>query len=166
MIDNYIKSVHNVCSILKKHNVEYLIVGGTALAFYGHYRMTMLSNNMPSDKQDYDFWYNPSYENYFKLLNALEELGLNVNEFRNEIAPNPKNSYFTHEFEEFKVDFLPEIIGLDKFSNSYSTKITTKVFGTNIYILSKKDLIKSKKATSRKKDQEDIKQLGEIDEDL
>lgn len=159
MEDNLIENVLKVCEVLKKHDVEYLIVGGTALAFHGHYRMSRMSNDLPADKHDFDFWYNPSYENYFKLLNALEELGINVAEFRSEQAPNPKKSFFTHDFEDFKVDFLPKILGLDKFSASFFTRITSLVKGTEIYILSKKDLIKSKETTARKKDQDDINEL-------
>jgi len=164
MEDNLIENVLKVCAILKKHNVEYLIVGGTALAFHGHYRMTRMSNDLPVNKHDFDFWYNPSYENYFKLLDAFEELGINVTEFKMEQAPNPKRSFFTHHFEEFKVDFLPEILGLDKFSNSFSSKTTSVVSGTEIYIISKKDLIKSKETTARKKDQVDINELKALDD--
>jgi predicted nucleotidyltransferase len=164
MEDNLIENVLRVCAALKKHNVDYLIVGGTALAFHGHYRMTRMSNDLPTDKHDFDFWYSPSYENYFKLLNALEELGINVTEFRSEQVPNPKKLFFTHDFEEFKVDFLPEISGLDRFSKSFATKATSVVRGTEIYILSKKDLIKSKEKIGRKKDQDDINELRALED--
>ena len=30
------------------------------------------------NKPDLDFWYNPTYENYFNLLKALEELGIDL----------------------------------------------------------------------------------------
>ena len=163
MEDNLIGKVLKVCEVLKKHGVDYLIVGGTALAFHGHYRMTTMPNNLPADKHDFDFWYNPSYANYFKLLNALEELGIDVVEIKKEQAPNPKKSFFSHEFNDFKVDFLPEILGLDRFSNSFSKKTTSLARGIEIYILSKQDLIKSKETTSRKKDQDDINKLRALD---
>lgn len=164
MEDNFIANVLKVCEVLKKHNVEYLIVGGTALAFYGHYRISRMPNGLPADKHDFDFWYNPSYENYFRLLNALEELGINVTEFKREQTPNPKKSFFTQEFEEFKVDFLPEISGLDKFRNSFSEKTTSVVSGIEIYIISKMDLIKSKETIARKKDLDDINELKALED--
>ena len=34
------------------------------------------------------------YDNYFKLLNTLEELGQDITEFREEQSPNPLKSYF------------------------------------------------------------------------
>jgi hypothetical protein len=159
MENNLIENILKVCGVLEKHNVTYLIVGGTALAFHGHYRMTRDSNDVPADRHDFDFWYSPTYENYYKLLNALEDLGINVTEYKDEQTPNPKKSFFTHEFDDFKVDFLPEIKGLDKFDNSFSNRTTSIVRGTNIHILSKKDLIKSKEAAARTKDKDDLNEL-------
>lgn len=69
------------CSILIKNNVEYLIVGGTAIALYGYFRWSLDTTGKISGKYDLDIWYNPTYPNYFKLLNALEELGQEVTEF-------------------------------------------------------------------------------------
>lgn len=167
MEHNLIGNLLKICEVLRKNDVEYLIVGGTALAFHGHYRMTTMPNGAPAEKHDFDFWYNPSYENYFKLLTALEEVGVDVAEFKRERTPNPKKSFFTHEFEEFKVDFLPEILGLNRFSRSFLTKTTSNVGGIEIYLLSKDDLIKSKEAVNREKDQEDLKELRALsDEDL
>jgi predicted nucleotidyltransferase len=157
--DSFTENLLKVCHTLNKNGVEYLIVGGTAVAFHGHFRMTTLSNNLLSEKHDFDFWYNPSYENYFKLLNALEELGLNVSELIDEQAPNPKKSFFTHEFEKFKVDFLPQVLGLQKFSISFSRKITSVVDDVRVYILSFKDLMDSKEAASRTKDKDDLNNL-------
>jgi hypothetical protein len=51
-----------------------------------------------AEKPDLDFWYNPTYDNYFKLLNALEELGQDVTRFKDEQTPNPKKSFFRYEF--------------------------------------------------------------------
>ena len=94
----------------------------------------------------------------------MEELGINVTKFRNEQAPNPKKSFFTHEFEDFKVDFLPELLGLDKFNISFSAKSVSVINGIEIYILSKEDLIKSKETTARKIDLDDINELRALDD--
>ena len=102
---------------------------------------------------------NPTYENYFKLIDALEALEINVTRFRSEQFINPQKSFFTHEFEFFKVDFLPEILGLEKFNSSFSNKTTAVVRGIEIHILSQSDSIKSKEKTARKKDKDDLHQL-------
>jgi Nucleotidyl transferase of unknown function (DUF2204) len=159
MEDKLIKQILEICGILNKYDVDYLIVGGTALAFHGHYRATRAPDNTISEKHDFDFWYNPSYENYFNLLKALEELGVDITKYKNEKSPNPKKSYFKHEFEDFKVDFLPEIKGLSKFNNSFSNAEVSSINNISIYILSKDDLIKSKEATARDKDRDDLNEL-------
>lgn len=71
-------SILKVCSILNKSNVEYLIIGGTAVALYGYFRWSLNSAGIVSEKYDLYIWYNPTYGNYFKLLYALEELGQDV----------------------------------------------------------------------------------------
>lgn len=109
MNSNLTESILNVCKILNKYSVQYLIAGGTAVALHGYIRMSLHSSGLPAGKYDLDFWYNPVYGNYFSLLNALEELGQNVSEFKEEIAPNPRKSYFRLEFEKFTLDFLPEL---------------------------------------------------------
>ena len=60
-----------------------------------------------TEKYDLDIWYNPTYENYFNLLSALENLGEDVSEFRDEQTPDPKRSFFKFDFEQFTLDFLP-----------------------------------------------------------
>lgn len=162
MVVDFIKNIIKVCEVLNKNEVNYLIVGGTATAFHGYYRMSRMPDGTIASKHDFDFWYDPSYENYFKLLNALEALGLNVSTFKNEQMPNPKKSFFTHEFKEFKIDFLPEILGLNKFQTSFSKKITSVIEGIEIYILSEEDLIIAKEKTGRTQDEEDIAALKKL----
>jgi len=70
-LTNYIL---DVCKSLNKHAVQYLVVGGTAVAFHGYFRWSHNSSGEISDKFDLDIWYNPTYDNYYRLLNSLEEL--------------------------------------------------------------------------------------------
>ena len=72
MESSLVNSILSVCSTLNKFSVEYIIVGGTAVALHGYYRHSMNAAGEKTEKPDLDFWYNPTYENYFKLLNALE----------------------------------------------------------------------------------------------
>lgn len=142
--------------------MQYLIAGGTAVALHGYLRMSLLSSGLPADKYDLDFWYNPVYDNYFNLLNALQELGQDVSEFKEEIAPNPKKSYFRLEFEKFTLDFLPELSGLGKFRESFKQREKVNLDGTEISFINYADLIKNKELKARPKDLEDIEQLKMI----
>lgn len=149
----------NVCKTLNKRSVEYLIVGGTAVALHGYYRLSRNDAGQVAEKHDLDFWYNPTYNNYFRLLDALEDLGQNVKRFRDEITPNPKKSFFKLEDEKFTIDFLPELPGLLKFRQSFDQRVTSNIGEVEISFINLKDLLKNKQALGRPKDIEDIERL-------
>lgn len=75
MQDSFFKPVKSVCQILSEYSVDYLLVGGVAVALHGYFRYSKTASGEIAEKVDVDLWYNPSYTNYFKLLRALEALG-------------------------------------------------------------------------------------------
>lgn len=153
-------SILTVCRTLNKFSVEYIIVGGTAVALHGYYRHSRNVAGELAEKPDLDFWYNPTYENYFKLLNALGDLGQDVAKFKEEQTPNPQRSYFRYEFEKFTLDFLPELKASLKFRLSFSRREIVSLNGIEIPFICYEDLISDKKANARSKDITDIEQLG------
>ena len=159
MEDSLVESIVQVCYILNEHSVEYLIVGGTAVGFHGFSRRSRTSSGKVAEKYDLDFWYNPTYKNYYNLLDALEQLGKDVSEFRAETTPDPKQSFFRFEFDRFTIDFLPDLPGLSKFRRSYNAREVSKLKETKIDFISYDDLIENKKTQGRPKDIEDIKEL-------
>ena len=58
MIDAY----KNICELLNRHKVEYLVIGGIAVIAHGYPRST----------GDVDFWYRPTIENYLNLIAAFK----------------------------------------------------------------------------------------------
>jgi len=152
-------SILNVCRILNKHSVQYLIIGGTAVALHGFFRWSMSVSDVPLEKYDLDFWYNPTYNNYFKLLDALEELGQDMKRYNDEQAPNPQKSIFRMELDDFTMDFLPELVGLPKFSESFADKQTVTLNEVAVHFINLEDLIMNKEATGRPKDMIDIREL-------
>lgn len=129
----------NVCKTLNKHHIEYMIVGGTAVAFYGYYRTSINQAGIAAEKPDLDFWYNPSYKNYFNLLNALEDLGVDVAEFKKEQVPDPKKSFFKYEFENFTIDFLPQLKARFNFRTCFLKREVILIGQTEIPILHYED---------------------------
>jgi len=115
-------NILTVYKLFKKHNVNYILVGGTAVALNGYYRHSMNISGELAIKPDIDIWYNPTYENYFNILKVMEDLGQDIIEFRNEKSPNPKKSFFKLEFEDFTLDILPEIKADIKFTDAYQRK--------------------------------------------
>lgn len=150
----------NTCGLLNKHEVEYLIIGGTAVNFYGFNRPTMGHINNPND-YDLDFWYNPTLKNYTKIINALKELGWDSSRYENDVV-NPKESFLRIQHNGFKTDFLPIIPGLEKFHKSYQTKKQTQINDVIIPFISLDDLIKNKQFSSRENDLNDINNLEKL----
>mgnify|MGYP003380055464 CR=1 FL=1 len=75
MEDNLKNSLLTVCRLLDKHNVQYMLVGGAAVALNGYYRLSTTSEGDLTNKPDIDIWYNPTYENYYSLLSVLKKMG-------------------------------------------------------------------------------------------
>ena len=115
-----------------------------------------------TEKFDLDIWYNPTYGNYFKLLNGLAELGQDVKEFFEEQSPNPLKSYFKFDLDKFTLDFLPKLKGATKFKQAYEKKETTTIKGIDMQFIGFDELLQDKAANSRPKDLSDIKQLKSI----
>ncbi len=151
-----------VCDLLEKHEVQYIIVGGAAVALNGYYRHSMNVDGTLSSKPDIDVWYNPTYTNYFNLLKVIEDLGQDVTAFRNEQAPNPSKSFFKLDFTDFSFDLLPSVKAEISFFESSQRKETVEVNNTKIHFMCYQDLITDKLAGARKKDLEDIEQLKKI----
>ncbi len=159
MENNIGESILSVCRLLNKYSVQYIIVGGAAVALHGYFRHSMNSTGGVADKPDLDIWYNPTYENYFKLLNALEELGQDVTEFKEEQTPNPKKSFFKYQFENFTLDLLPELKASLTFRLSLDSKEVISIDGVEIPFINYKDLIIDKQTNARPKDISDVEQL-------
>ncbi len=153
-------SILHVFSALNKYNVQSMAVGGTAVAFYGHYRLSTNRVGEVVEKPDIDIWYNPTYQNYYNLLKAIEELGKVVTEYRDEDMPDPKNSFFKFEFEDYTLDLLPRINAPLKFSASFAKRTSFAKDGLEISVISREDLIEDKKLTGRPKDLSDIEHLS------
>ena len=162
MNENLSDSILFLSKILSRHSVQYLVVGGVAVALHGYFRQTTNANGIVSDKLDFDFWYNPTYQNYFNLLSALEELGQDVEDYKNEQTPNPRQSFFKLEFEKYTLDFLPEVNGLAKFTTSYEEREIIGINDFEIAFLNYADLILNKRAYARPKDLNDILNLEKL----
>jgi len=153
-----IECIKHTCKILNSLDVKYLIVGGTAVAIHGYTRLSMASDGSILGKHDLDFWYNPTYENYFNLLKALKEMGFE-SDFINERDPDPNKSFFKYELADYKLDFLPCIIGLNKFFEAYKNRYVITLDDIELSIISYDDLITTKECSNRDKDKIDIEML-------
>jgi hypothetical protein len=154
-----LENLQHVCQVLNECGVEYMVIGGAAVALHGHVRFTKDASGQDTNIDDLDFWYNPRYDNYFRLLNALEKLGQDVSAFRKEKTPDPKRSFFRLERAKFTLDFLPEVPGMRRFREVFASKEVSQIGTVEIPYIGYEVLIKNKQALNRPKDQEDIEQL-------
>ena len=159
MNNNLSDKILSVCRSLHVNNVEYLIVGGTAVAYYGYFRWSQNPDGSPAEKFDLDIWYNPTYKNYFNLLAAISDLGQDVSEFLAEADPEPLKSYFRLDLEKFTLDFLPRLKGSMNFRKAFSKCELARVRDIDIAIISFDDLLADKGKSSRPSDLDDIRHL-------
>ena len=165
MDSKLISALLTVCSVLNKQGVDYLVVGGIAVALHGYFRRSIASDGVVADKVDLDIWYNPTYSNYFKVLKALEELGQDVKKHKEAQTPNPKKSFFRYVFEDFTLDLLPELKAPLRFGVSFANREDAALGEISIPFISFDDLITDKEANARPKDLADIEKLRDIRQD-
>jgi predicted nucleotidyltransferase len=158
VMKSLIESIKHICKLLNNHDVQYLVIGGTAVAIHGYVRLSTAPDGSILGKHDLDIWYNPTYENYYKLLNALAEIGFE-SDFIDEKSPDPNKSFFKHEFNDYKLDFLPNIIGFEKFYDAFKNRYVINLDGIELSVISYDDLITTKKFSKREKDNIDIEML-------
>jgi hypothetical protein len=133
---------------LQSHNVEFLVVGAHALAFYGRPRFT----------EDLDLFLRRSAANESALIEALQAFGL-------PIRPEAITRLMTRDRqmvvlgnEPNAVDLLTFLDGVD-FEASWEHRVTGELAGIPVYFISREDYIKTKRATGRAKDLRDIEIL-------
>jgi hypothetical protein len=148
-----------ICAALNSCGVQYVIVGGTAVAFHGYYRKSINSAGETTEKPDLDIWFNPTYENYFKLLSGLEQLSIDVSNFKAETTVDPRRSFFRYAFENYTLDLIPELKSKIKFEIANSHLVIVNIDNIEIPIIGLADLITDKKINGRKKDLDDVTQL-------
>jgi tRNA nucleotidyltransferase/poly(A) polymerase len=135
----------------QRHDVRYLVIGGIASILYGVPRATF----------DLDIIIEATPDNVKRLLDALLDAGLGTASLTN------VKDLLSNEITVFKdwvrIDVLTTTPGLH-FQEAWERRETMVYQGQLFYVVSKKDLISSKKALGRDVDLEDVRLL-ELPED-
>ncbi len=137
---------------LSHSGVDYLLVGGHALAFHG----------LPRFTKDIDFWIRPSEDNARRLLDALERFGfggldLAVGDFTTlgkvvqlGVAPN-------------RIDIVNSIDGVD-FATAWERRLESEYAGVPLLVIHRRDLVANKRASGRPQDLLDVQHLESIED--
>ncbi len=137
---------------LNDHNVEYLIVGSTVLAFLGRPRYT----------EDLDIWVRATEKNIDLLGTALESFGAPLNRERLAEMHLAKDKMIVLGAAPTAVDILNQIKGLD-FDDAWANRSHAELFGVKVPILGRDDFVRSKRAAGRAKDLADLAILAEAE---
>jgi len=136
-----------VFASFQKHEVKYLVIGGIAAILHGVPRATF----------DLDILIDASPPNAQRLLTALLEAELGTASL---ITPE---ELLANEITVFKdrvrIDVQTSTPGL-VFSQAWNRRISMTFRGQSFYVVSKEDLIATKKAAGREIDLSDVNLLG------
>lgn len=153
-----------IISSLNKYKVENMVVGGFAVGYYGYYRQSMTKNSLkPIEKPDLDIWYNPTYQNYYQLLDALEETKIDVTARREEQGVDLKKAFLKYNLEDCTLDLNPSIVAPIRLREAYNRHYTASLGGVlDIAFINVEDLIAEKELMGRPKDLIDVEHLKKI----
>jgi hypothetical protein len=141
------KDLREFLSLLGKHEVRFLVVGGFALAAHG----------VPRYTKDIDIWLDASEDNARKVLLALEEfgfasLGLGIQDF------TTPDLVIQLGYEPNRIDLLTGLTGV-RFDEAYPKRIANMIDGVSIWIIDRASLIANKRAFGRPQDLVDATEL-------
>jgi hypothetical protein len=127
-------------ALLNSEKVDYLLVGGWALALHGHPRYT----------GDMDIWIRPTLENAEALIRALRLFGFSSREFDPQAFTKEEN-IFRFGFPPMQVDIINTIAGVD-FAACYENRLIVEAEDTPINFIGLEDFKKNKIASGRPQD--------------
>ena len=141
------KDLREFIALLNSKNVEYLLVGGHAVAYHGYPRFT----------GDVDFFISRTATNAAALVEVLaefgfSELGLKVEDF---LEPN---QVIQLGRPPARIDLLTSIEGVE-FDEAWQTRVPADLDGLPVSVISKDLLIRNKKSVNRAQDQADLEKL-------
>lgn len=148
MIDKFIK----LTEILKKHNVEYLLIGKGAAILYGY----------PGTTQDIDIFPKKSEENCKNLAEALKELGFVLDKKLEEAIITGKD-FIQIRGGSFPIDIVFAPDGIESFDEAQKR---SKLIDNRFPCASIDDIIESKRAARRQRDREELPRLEAFRDEL
>jgi len=130
--------------LLNSNGVEYLLIGGYAVNYYGYARATA----------DMDVWIALHPQNAERLVSAVGEFG-----FKNVTADTFLNKQIVRfGVPPFRIELLSAISGVE-FENCYTQRRNVLLDGIPVSLISLEQLKANKRAAGLLKDLNDLEQL-------
>lgn len=145
------KDLHELLGLLLAKGVEFLVVGGHAVAFHGYPRLT----------DDLDLFVRPGLANGKRIVEALHEFGFG------ELDIGPDDFIADDRVIQLgrapnRVDLLTNLYGVG-FAEAWEHRVIAQLDATEVWMIGRDDLIRNKRATGRTRDLADaefLEQLG------
>jgi len=137
---------------LQKEGVEFMLVGGYAVALHGWPRMTF----------DIDFWIMANPQNAAAVMRAIKAFGAPLMDLEEEDFHRP-GMVFQIGTEPQRIDILSAVSGIS-YEDALSRAVLMDVDGLMLKVISLDDLIANKRASGRPKDLADALALEKMKE--
>ena len=133
--------------LLNLKQVEYLLIGGYAVSYYGYPRAT----------GDMDVWIAINLENAMRMVEVLKEFGFNVTDLSADLFLQ-ENKIVRMGNPPLRLEVLTTISGVD-FCECFEQRFIAKIDDIDVNLISLRDLKLNKKASGRFKDLNDLENL-------
>ncbi len=141
------KDFSHFLKLLNSKQIDYLVIGGWAVGYYGYPRAT----------GDMDIWVSRTINNAVKIVDVFKEFGFDV--------PNLSTELFTKENQvtrigipPLRIEVLTTISGVS-FEECFNNRQAVQVDDVEINFIGLLDLKKNKAASKRYKDLDDLENL-------
>jgi hypothetical protein len=132
--------------LLNSNRVEYLVIGGYAINYYGYSRATA----------DLDIWIAIAPENAERVARAVREFGFVQSDRETFLEPR---KVIRMGVPPLRLEILTSISGVE-FAECYGRRLQVELDGIAVNLIGLDDLKRNKEASNRLKDRLDLEQLG------
>ena len=133
--------------MLNARQVEYLLVGGYAVGYYGYPRATV----------DMDIWIAIGRQNAEKVVDVLREYGFDLPELSPDLFLE-ENKMIRMGVPPLRLEVITSISGV-RFEECYAERVTVMFDDVEASLISLRHLKVNKKASGRFKDLNDLENL-------
>lgn len=133
--------------LLNSYKVNYLVIGGYAVAYHGYPRAT----------GDVDIWISSDLDNTKKVVNVLREFGFTDPSMSEEVFLK-ENQVIRMGVPPLRIELFTTISGVD-FNDCYSNKVDEDIDGVILSFINLENLKQNKKSSGRHIDLNDLENL-------
>ena len=133
--------------LLNEHEVQYLLVGGYAVGYYGYVRATA----------DMDVWVRRDRHNAERLVEALQEFGFGTSELNAELFLDD-NRIVRMGVPPMRIELMSSVSGVT-FDECYTSRKEETWDDVTVHVISLEKLKINKRASGRLKDLTDLEHL-------